>query len=86
LISAESFWTGKTDTTRNDHARISTWLHQLLRHRIDTGDCVYSGCAMRQVTEQEINQAVTISDVWAGIAVGAIMGLVFYGALLVGIG
>jgi hypothetical protein len=41
---------------------------------------------MRQVTEQEINQAVTISDVWAGIAVGAIMGLVFYGALLVGIG
>jgi hypothetical protein len=58
----------------------------LLRHRIDTGDCVYSGCAMILVTEQELNKCVTLSDLAVGIAVGAIMGLVFYGALLVGIG
>lgn len=62
---------------------VSNWL---LRHRIDTGDCVYSGCAMRLVTEQELNKCVTLSDLAVGIAVGALMGLVFYGALLVGIG
>jgi hypothetical protein len=41
---------------------------------------------MRIVTEQELNKCVTLSDLAVGIAVGALMGLVFYGALLVGIG
>jgi predicted MFS family arabinose efflux permease len=51
---------------------VSNWL---LRHRIDTGDCVYSGCAMRLVTEKEINQAVTMSDLFRGIVCAAMAGV-----------
>jgi hypothetical protein len=57
-----------------------------LRRWIGIGDFAYQGWTMRIVTEQELNKCVTLSDLAVGIAVGAIMGLVFYGALLVGIG
>jgi hypothetical protein len=65
---------------------VSNWL---LRHRIDTGDCVYSGCAMRLVTEQElkdIEQGVTLGDWLVGLGVAALTAAICYGCLLIGVG
>jgi hypothetical protein len=42
--------------------------------------------SLKIVTEQELMRCVTLSDIFAGIACGALMGVLFYVMMVLGIG